>query len=125
MCDGRLYMGSMPNAVKAQDLQRDPRCCLITPLADKDDLAGEAEAVLPGPRDRRRRRVGARRGPRSSSAAGSTWATPGGSHVFELAIEGAAWQRVEGDDWRTTSLDARSAASGSGSATAPSASHDL
>ena len=43
LCDGGLYMGSMPNAVKAKDLRRDPRCCIITPLADKDDLAGEAK----------------------------------------------------------------------------------
>src|SRR5215210_4488993 len=46
--DGRLYMGSMPNAVKAQDLQRDPRCCIITPLADRDDLAGEAKLFCRG-----------------------------------------------------------------------------
>src|SRR3546814_20329677 len=41
--DGRIYVGSMPNAVKAKDLQRDPRCCIITALADKDDLAGEVK----------------------------------------------------------------------------------
>ena len=44
MIDGRFYVGSMPDAVKAKDLRRDPRCCLLTPLADKDDLAGEAKA---------------------------------------------------------------------------------
>ncbi len=27
----------------------------------------------------------------------------GGSHLFELAVQGAAWQRVEGDDFRTSS----------------------
>ena len=42
MADGRLYIGSMPNGVKAKDLQRDPRCCIITPLADKEDVGGEA-----------------------------------------------------------------------------------
>ena len=42
LCDGGLYMGSMPNAMKAKDLRRDARCCIITPLADKDDLSGEA-----------------------------------------------------------------------------------
>ncbi|HYI61605.1 MAG TPA: pyridoxamine 5'-phosphate oxidase family protein, partial [Acidimicrobiales bacterium] len=31
--DDRLYVGSMPGAVKARDLQRDARCCLLTPLA--------------------------------------------------------------------------------------------
>ena len=43
VCDGRIYMGSMPGAMKAHDLQRDGRCCLITPLADKDDLGGEGK----------------------------------------------------------------------------------
>jgi hypothetical protein len=28
---------------------------------------------------------------------------PGVSHLFELGIDGAAFQRVEGDDFRTTS----------------------
>ena len=27
----------------------------------------------------------------------------GGAHLFELVIEGAAFQRVEGDEYRTTS----------------------
>lgn len=101
--DGRLYVGSMPNAVKAQDLQRDPRCCIVTPLADKDDLAGEVKLFC------RAREI----------EAGDEWAAararfeeivgtdvlgePGRAHLFELGIESAARQRVEGDDWRTTS----------------------
>jgi hypothetical protein len=103
--DGRLYVGSMPNAVKAQDLQRDPRCCVITPIADKDDLAGEVKLFC------RAREI--------SEAA--EWQVlrehfnalndfdlgePGGSHLFELAVDAAAFQRVEGDDWRTTSWHA-------------------
>lgn len=100
--DGRLYVGSMPNAVKAQDLQRDPRCCVITAIADKDDLAGEVKLFC------RAREI----------AEAAEWQVlrahfnalndfdlgePGGSHLFELGIEAAAFQRVEGDDWRTTS----------------------
>lgn len=100
--DGRLHVGSMPNAVKAQDLQRDPRCCIITPLADKDDLAGEAKLFC------RAREIDdadewqALRA-RWQEVNGVDVGEPGGSHLFELDIETAAWQRVEGDEWRTTS----------------------
>ncbi|MFP5254996.1 MAG: pyridoxamine 5'-phosphate oxidase family protein [Acidimicrobiia bacterium] len=100
--DGRLYVGSMPNAVKARDLQRDPRCCLITPLADKDDLSGEVKAFC-----RAREITDAEEWERVRA----TWkeamdldiGDPGGSHVFELELVAAAFQRVEGDEWRTTS----------------------
>jgi nitroimidazol reductase NimA-like FMN-containing flavoprotein (pyridoxamine 5'-phosphate oxidase superfamily) len=100
--DGRLYVGSMPNAVKAKDLQRDPRCCLITTLADKDDLGGEVKAFC------RARELA---DPVEWERVRATWkeamdldiGDPGGSHVFELDIVAAAFQRVEGDEWRTTS----------------------
>lgn len=103
--DDRLYVGSMPNAVKAQDLQRDPRCCIVTTLADKHDLAGEGKAFC------RAREV---TGPEEwepvravfKEKVGFDIGEPGGSHIFELEIEAAAWQRVEGDDWRTTSWQA-------------------
>ena len=100
--DGRLFVGSMPNAVKAQDLQRDPRCCIITPLADKDDLAGEVKAFC-----RAREIVEEADWERVRAiwreSLGFDIGDPGGSHLFELDIEAAAWQRVEGDEWRTTS----------------------
>ena len=106
VCDGRLYMGSMPDAVKAKDLQRDPRCCIITPLADKDDLAGEAKLFCRAREIDDAEEWERVRKPCSWSAAASTWATSGGSHRLHLSTSsGAAWQRVEGDDWRTTSLD--------------------
>jgi hypothetical protein len=100
--DGRIFVGSMPNAVKARDLQRDPRCCIITTLADKDDLAGEAKAFCRAreilePEEWEPVRAVFR------EKVGFDIGEPGGSHVFELDIEAAAWQRVEGDDWRTTS----------------------
>jgi len=100
--DGRLFVGSMPNAVKAQDLQRDPRCCIITPLANKDDLAGEVKAFC------RAREIVEPAGWEKVRAIwqeslGFDIGDPGGSHLFELDIEAAAWQRVEGDEWRTTS----------------------
>jgi general stress protein 26 len=100
--DGSLYVGSMPNAVKAKDLRRDPRCCVITPLADKDDLAGEAklfcrarEVVDPLEWEQVRARW--------KADTGFDIGDPGGSHIFELEVDAAAWQRVEGNDWRTTS----------------------
>ena len=100
--EDRLYCGSMPNAVKAQDLQRDPRCCISTPLADKDDLAGEVKAFC-----RARELVGSDEWELVRAAflrsAGFDVGDPGGSHLFELEIEAAAWQRVEAEDWRTTS----------------------
>ena len=100
--EGRIYVGSMPDAVKAQDLRRDPRCCVITPLADKDDLAGEAKVFC------RAREVAE---PDEWAAVRASFkelrgfdiGEPGGAHLFELDVEGAAWQRVEGDTWRTTS----------------------
>jgi hypothetical protein len=45
--DGELWFGSMPRAVKALDLRRDPRFALHSPLGDDGDakLAGRAEEV--------------------------------------------------------------------------------
>ncbi|MGH9276087.1 MAG: pyridoxamine 5'-phosphate oxidase family protein [Acidimicrobiales bacterium] len=103
--DDRLYVGSMPHAVKAQDLQRDARCCVITPLSDKDDLAGEGKAFC-----RAREVTSGDEWERVRSAwrdkTGFDIGDPGGAHVFELDIEAAAWQRLEGDDWRTSSWQA-------------------
>jgi len=100
--DGRIYVGSMPNAVKAQDLQRDPRCCLITPLADKDDLAGEVKVFC-----RAREVVDEDEWERVRSGfrevTGFDMGGPGSAHQFELDIEAAAWQRVDGERWLTTS----------------------
>src|SRR5215218_6243852 len=41
--DGHLYVGMMPGSRKAVDVARDPRVSLLTPVADKDDLAGEGK----------------------------------------------------------------------------------
>ena len=105
LCDGRLYTGSMPNAVKAKDLRRDPRCCFITPLADKDDLAGEAKLFC---RAREIDSVEEWETARQAFLAerGFDMGEHGGSHLFTFDIEGAALQRVEGDDWRTSSWTA-------------------
>lgn len=97
-----LFFGSMPEATKALDLRRDPRCALVTPLADKDDLGGEGKAFLHAleitdPEARRARLAAAVEG---TDAAVEDF---GDSPMFELRFTGAAWQRVEGDSWVTTS----------------------
>ena len=101
LCDGGLYMGSMPNAVKAKDLQRDPRCCIITPLADQDDLAGEAKLFC---RALEIDDAGEWEVVRKAFLALRDFDMGdfGGSHLFTYDIHGAAFQRVEGDDWRTS-----------------------
>ncbi|HEY9557111.1 MAG TPA: pyridoxamine 5'-phosphate oxidase family protein [Acidimicrobiales bacterium] len=100
--DGRIYVGSMPNAVKAKDLQRDPRCCIITALADKDDLAGEVKLFCVA-REIAEEAEWERIRAHFKELNGVDVGRPGDSHMFELGIEAAAWQRVEGDEWRTTS----------------------
>lgn len=100
--DGRIFVGSMPGSVKAADLRRDPRCCAITPLVDKDDLSGEAKLFC---RARAVVDLGEWEAIRATFLAGRGFDVGeiGGAHLFELDIEGAAWQRVEGETLRTTS----------------------
>ncbi len=102
LSDGRLYVGSMPEAVKVQDLRRDERCCIVTPLADKDDTAGEGKVFC---RAREIDDAGEWERVRKGflESRGFDMGEPGVSHLFELGIDGAAFQRVEGDDFRTTS----------------------
>jgi hypothetical protein len=102
LLDGRIYVGSMPNAVKVKDLRRDPRCCLVMPLADKDDLAGEGKLFcfareIDTVEEHERVRKG------FDALRGFDMGEFGGGHVFEMAVEGGAFQRVVGDDFRTTS----------------------
>lgn len=103
LCSGRLYVGSMPDAVKAKDVRRDPRCCVITPLADKDDHTGEAklfctarEVTSEGEWEEVRASFAAERG-------FDPLGEQGGSHLFELQVAGAAWSRVEGEEFVVTS----------------------
>jgi hypothetical protein len=94
LVDDRLFMGMMPASVKARDLQRDPRLCLITTLADKDDLSGEVKlhgtARELGTDERRvlSLAVHADRGLDPDEL--------GDYHGFEVSVEEAAWQRVVG-----------------------------
>lgn len=102
-CDGRLYVGSMPNAVKARDLRRDPRCCLVLPLADKDDMVGEAKLFCLAREVTEVAEWEAARAAFTELRGFDALGDPGGAHLFCLDVEGAAWQRVEGDDFRTSS----------------------
>ena len=92
LCDGQLYMGSMPDAVKVRDLRRDPRCCVITPLADKDDLAGEAKLFC---RAREIHDVDEWERVRKAfiDLRDFDMGDYGGSHLLTYDIEGAALQR--------------------------------
>ena len=104
--DSRIYIGSMPNAVKAKDLQRDPRCCLITSLANKDDLAGEVKAFCRAHEVVDTGEWEAVRAAFRELTGSDVVGEPGNAHLFELDIESAAWQRVDGDRWLTTSWKA-------------------
>lgn len=99
---GHLYFGSMPGAQKAHDLDRDPRCALVTPLADKHDLGGEgklfAEARLVDDVAEAERVL------RSSAEENDMDADALlGSPVYEILVKGAAWQYLDNDVWTTRS----------------------
>jgi hypothetical protein len=105
--DGALLVGMMPDSMKARDLQRDPRCVVLTPLADKDDLSGETKLWCQAREETdgdEMRRVSAA----FEQETGFDPGGPGDYHLFELHPVQGAWQRVEGDDWRTTSWRAGS-----------------
>lgn len=100
--DDRLYVGMMPGSMKARDLQRDPRCALITAIADKHDLSGEGKlfAVAVGVDDLATiARIFAQAG-EENDVDPETFA---GSPVFELRVTGGAWQHLDGDTWNTLS----------------------
>ncbi len=41
--DGEVWLGSMPDALKARDLQRDPRCALHSSPSDAEMTGGDAK----------------------------------------------------------------------------------
>jgi len=41
--DGEVWLGSMPDALKARDLQRDPRCALHSTPSDAEMTGGDAK----------------------------------------------------------------------------------
>jgi len=81
--DGDLWVGSMPRAVKARDLQRDPRYALHSGSEDPPEwpgdakLSGRAEEVADPDRAAR------------AFKAHSDDAPPSGAHLFRLDIDEA------------------------------------
>jgi hypothetical protein len=76
--DGSLRLGSMPGAVKARDLLRDPRVAVHSPTADP----GEGGAGWPG----------------EAKVAGRALAGPpgeDGSHVFDVDLHEVVWTGLD------------------------------
>ena len=100
--NGRLMVGMMPGSVKALDLLRDPRCSLMTTIADKDDLSGEGKifghALAWTDPAEVARFLGV-----AAERLGMDVEAFDGSHVFEVQVSGAAWQHVDGDAFVTES----------------------
>jgi hypothetical protein len=97
----RLYVGMMPASKKAVDLARDPRCALLTALADKHDLAGEGKLAATV-----RRLVGSEWATVLGAMAEGLETDPtefGDSPVFELLVREASWQFVAEDTFHTWS----------------------
>ena len=92
--DGELWLGSMPGAVKARDLQRDPRCALHAHTGDGSMAGGDAKvagrAVEVVDADRRRAFLG------EEHAAAD-------SHLFLLDLSEAVLTTVDGDQLVVTS----------------------
>ncbi|MFI7709131.1 pyridoxamine 5'-phosphate oxidase family protein [Nonomuraea sp. NPDC049480] len=96
--DGELWTGSMPRAVKALDLRRDPRMAVhVTSCAPEgeDPSAWEGDVKLAG------RAVEIT----DADALASFQLPDQGSHLFRIELTEVAWTRVEGneiviDAWR-------------------------
>ncbi len=88
--DGQLWTGSMAGALKARDLQRDPRCALHSPTVDPPE---GAESDWPG----------------EAKVAGLAVEVPGGapglegSHRFRIDLTEVVLTRVDGDALEITS----------------------
>lgn len=92
-----LFVGMMPGSYKHADVSRDPRVSLLTAVADRHDMGGEGKLTgrvraLDAAEAHDVLAVGA-------AAAGLDADDLAGSPVFELLVEAAAWQRVEGRSW--------------------------
>ena len=86
--EGELWMGSMPRAVKALDLRRDPRFALHS--ASEDPPGREGDAKLAG-------RVEEIEDPERKAAVFGGKHTEGGAHLFRADIGELVVTRVGGD----------------------------
>lgn len=99
--DRSLFMGMMADSLKLRDVRRDPRCVLLTPVADRNDLGGEGKLFgrlqeMHGPDAERVLR-------QAALDAGLDPELVVGSPAFELLVDAAAWQCVEGETFVTLS----------------------
>lgn len=103
LLDGDLFVGMMPGSAKQLDVEREPRCALLTPVADRTDLAGEGKlfAVASPVRGER----GAALLGRMAEGIDVDPAELAGSPVYEVLVRAAAWQQVEGEEFVTWSWD--------------------
>ncbi|TYB56215.1 pyridoxamine 5-phosphate oxidase [Nonomuraea sp. PA05] len=89
--DGDLWTGSMPRAVKAADLLRDPRMALHVTSRDPDQSdpsAWEGDLKLSG------RAVEV-----TDAAVRAAYGLPDAdSHLFRIEVSEVAWTRVQGDE---------------------------
>jgi hypothetical protein len=100
--DGRLFVGMMPGSTKFHDVERDPRISMVTALADKDDLDGEGK--LFGIADRVTDvDLAARVLRQHAEDGGFDPESVAGSPMYEILVNGAAWQVVDGDAFVTRS----------------------
>jgi len=86
--DGELWIGSMWDALKARDLQRDPRFALHSGSADPPGWAGDAKIAGVAEEITDPDRVQEVNGPKSP---------PGPSHLFRLDLREASTVSVSGD----------------------------
>jgi Pyridoxamine 5'-phosphate oxidase len=91
--DGELWAGSMPQAMKALDLRRDPRMAIhVTARTDEsegaDPSAWEGDVKLAG-----------RAVEIADEAVLASFNLPGSdSHLFRIELAEVVWTRVEGDE---------------------------
>ena len=99
--DGRLFVGMMPGSTKHRDVTRDPRVSLLTPVADRHDVAGEGKLFArlePLAQDVADRMLAAH-----AEQIGMDAGALAGSPLYEVLVEGAAWQGVQDDSFCTVS----------------------
>lgn len=104
--DGGLFVGMMPGSTKWRDVVRDPRICLSTPVADSSDVGGDGK-IFGVARPIADQDVADDLIRLHAAASGFDPEAILGSPMFEVTVDGAAWQGVEGDTMVTHSWNER------------------
>jgi hypothetical protein len=92
--DGQVWLGSMPGARKARDLQRDPRIAIHSPTVDEKMELGDAKisgraVEITDP--------GEIAGWQAHHAEGGGEQPPGPFHLFRVAVDEVVRSWVDGD----------------------------